>query len=82
MVTVPYANVIGSLMYDMVCLWPNIAHTVSVFGKSMTNLGREHWNGVKWLLMYITESMNVDLKLGSSNTNVIITRCVDSVQVI
>ncbi|KAL6350470.1 hypothetical protein AAG906_019117 [Vitis piasezkii] len=37
---VPYASVIGSLMYAMVCTRPNIAHAVGVVSRFMSRLGK------------------------------------------
>ena len=39
---VPYASAIGSLMYAMVCLRPDIAHTVGVVSKFMSRPGKQH----------------------------------------
>ena len=39
---VPYAFVVGSLMYVMVCIRPDIAHVVGVVSRFLTNLGKEH----------------------------------------
>ena len=39
---VPYASVIGSLMYAMVCTRPNIAYAVSVTSRFLTNPSKEH----------------------------------------
>ena len=50
MAQVSYANAVGCLMYAMICTRPNIAHAVSVVSKFMANLGKEHWNAVKWIL--------------------------------
>ena len=75
---VPYANVIGSLMYAMVCSRPNIVHSISVLSRFMANLGRKHWNGVKWLLRYVRGSFGVGLKFGYSKEGVGITGYVDS----
>ena len=50
---VPYANTIGYLMYAMVCTRPDISHAVGVVSKYMTNLGKENWNVVKWVLQYL-----------------------------
>ncbi|XP_068645150.1 secreted RxLR effector protein 161-like [Aristolochia californica] len=36
---VPYVSTIGSLMYEMVCTRPDIAHAVGVVSKYMSNLG-------------------------------------------
>lgn len=44
---------IGSLMYVMVCTRPNIVHAVEVVSRYMSNLGRQHWEAVKWILRYL-----------------------------
>jgi hypothetical protein len=38
----PYASVIGKVMYAMVCTRPDIAHGVGVVRKYMSNPGIEH----------------------------------------
>ena len=50
---VPYANVIGSLMYAMVCTRPNIAHAVGVLRRYMSKLGKEHWTNIKRVFRYL-----------------------------
>uniref|UniRef100_A0A803NMB7 Reverse transcriptase Ty1/copia-type domain-containing protein n=1 Tax=Cannabis sativa TaxID=3483 RepID=A0A803NMB7_CANSA len=39
---VPYADVVGCLMYTMMSTRPNIAHSLSVLNRYMSNLGLEH----------------------------------------
>lgn len=39
---VPYASVVGSLMYAMVCTRPDLAHAVSVVSRFMGQPGNEH----------------------------------------
>ena len=39
---IPYANLVGGLMYAMVCTGPDIAHAVGIVSKFMHNLRREH----------------------------------------
>ena len=39
---VPYASVVGSLMYGMVCTRPDIAHAVGVLSRYMSKPGKEH----------------------------------------
>ena len=39
----PYALVVGSLMYAMVCIRPDISHVVGVVSRYMNNLGKENW---------------------------------------
>lgn len=50
---IPYALVVGSLMYAMVCTRLDIAHTVGVVSRYMRNLGTKHWNLVKWVFRYL-----------------------------
>ena len=39
---VPYASVVGSLMYAMVCTRPDIAHAVGILRRYMSKPGKEH----------------------------------------
>ena len=39
---VPYASVVGSLMYAMVCTRPYIAHAVGVLSRYMSKQGKEY----------------------------------------
>ena len=66
---VSYASVIGSLMYDMVCTRPDIAHVVGVISKYMSHPGIEHWNAIKWILRYLRGTSNKCLHFGGSTTN-------------
>jgi len=42
-------------MYVMVCTRPNIAHVVGGVGSFLVNLGKEHWQDVKWILRYLKD---------------------------
>jgi len=44
---VPYASVVGSLMYAMVNTRPDIAYVVGVLSRFMSKPGKEHWTIVK-----------------------------------
>lgn len=39
---VPYASMIGSLMYIMVCMRPNIAYVVGAMSRCMVNLDKQY----------------------------------------
>lgn len=54
--TVPCASGIGSLMYGMVCTKSDITFAVSVISSFIENLGRLHWEALKWTLIYIRGS--------------------------
>jgi ATP-binding cassette subfamily B (MDR/TAP) protein 1 len=53
MSSISYVNVVRSLMYAMVSTRPNISHVVGAFSKDMENLGKEHWETMKWVLRYL-----------------------------
>ena len=42
MYRVPYASIVGSLMYAMVCTRPNLAQVVSMVSRYMGKHGKEH----------------------------------------
>ena len=50
---VPYANAVGSLMYALVCTRPDIAHTVGVLSRYMSKPGKDRWETVKRVFMYL-----------------------------
>lgn len=61
---VPYASTIGSLMYAMVCTRLVIAHAVGVVSRFLSNLGKEHWHAIKWILKYLRGTSKVCLRFG------------------
>jgi len=50
---VPYASVVSSLMYAMICTRLDIAHVVGVLSKFMSKLRKEHWTTVKQVFRYL-----------------------------
>ncbi|KAI4346140.1 hypothetical protein L6164_013215 [Bauhinia variegata] len=62
---VPYAFVVGSLMYAMVCTRPDIAHAVGVVSRYLSNPGKEHWQAVKWILRYLRGTFRFCLCFGA-----------------
>ena len=61
MARVPYSNAVGSVMYNMICTRPDLAHSISSLSRYMANPGREHWEALKWLLRYIKATVNEGL---------------------
>jgi hypothetical protein len=50
---IPYASAIGSIMYDMLCTRPDVAHAISLTSRYQSDLGLEHWTAVKNILKYL-----------------------------
>ncbi|XP_050895179.1 secreted RxLR effector protein 161-like [Lathyrus oleraceus] len=53
MKNIPYASVVGSLMYAQVCTRPDIAFTVGILGRYQSNPGMDHWKVAKKVLRYL-----------------------------
>ena len=50
---VPYSNAMVSLMYAIVCIRPDILHTIGIVRRYIHNSGKRHWQAVKWIIRYI-----------------------------
>nr|GEY00211.1 retrovirus-related Pol polyprotein from transposon TNT 1-94 [Tanacetum cinerariifolium] len=68
---VPYANVVGSLMYLMVCTRPDISYAVSIVSRYLANLGKNYWEAMKWILKYLKGTADVGLVYGRDQGNYI-----------
>ncbi|GAA0185895.1 transmembrane signal receptor [Lithospermum erythrorhizon] len=64
MKNVLYASTVGSLMYAMICTRPDIAYSVVVVSKFLSNPGKEHWEEVKWILRYLKGTTEVGICYG------------------
>jgi hypothetical protein len=50
---VPYASVVGSLMFAQVCTRSGLAFVTGMLGRYQKNPGKPHWDGVKKALRYL-----------------------------
>ncbi|XP_070034420.1 secreted RxLR effector protein 161-like [Nicotiana tabacum] len=53
MKAVPYASVVGSLMYAMLCTRLDIFFIVGIVSRFQSNPGREYWTAVKHIIKYL-----------------------------
>ena len=53
MKAVPYASVVRSLMYAMLCTRPNICFAIDKISRYQSNLWQEHWKAVKHIIKYL-----------------------------
>ena len=66
MIKVPYANVVGCIMYALVLTRPDLAYVLSLVSRYMATPGKEHWNAVKWILRYLKGTLGLGLQYGRS----------------
>lgn len=50
---IPYANIVGSIMYAMISTRPDLAQAISVTSRFMAEHGKEHWLALRWTLRYL-----------------------------
>ncbi|PKI76235.1 hypothetical protein CRG98_003346 [Punica granatum] len=55
----------------MVCTRPDIAHSVGVVSRFLSNPGKEHWNAVKWILRYLRGTSKVCLHFGTGKPELV-----------
>ena len=67
---VSYSSAVGSLMYNMVCTRPDLAHAMSVVSWFMENLGKAHWGAVKWMFKYLRGSLSSGLVYGGAEKEI------------
>ena len=66
----PYASVVGSLIYIMLCIRPDICYIVGMVSCFQSNPGPDHWIVVQNILKYLRRTRNymllfsgIDLKM-------------------
>ncbi|KAH9703868.1 hypothetical protein KPL70_011252 [Citrus sinensis] len=64
---IPYSSAVGSIMYAMVCTRPDVAYGIGLVSRFMGNLGKEHWEVVKWLLRYLKGTEEYGVVFGQVN---------------
>ncbi|CAK9177853.1 unnamed protein product [Ilex paraguariensis] len=57
----PYAKVVGSLMYTMLCTKPDLSYVVDLISQYQSNPSIPHWLVVKRILRYIQDTLDFSL---------------------
>ena len=53
-----YVNVVGSLMYTMMCTHPDKCYVIGLVSRYQSNPGQKHWMAVKSILRYLKGTSN------------------------
>ena len=53
MTRVPYTSTVDNLIYAIMCTRPDLSQVISMVSRYMYDLGRDHWEAVKWILRCI-----------------------------
>ena len=58
MESIPYAYVVGSMMYLQTCTQSNISFAIGMPGRYQSNHGIDHWKAAKKVLRYLQGTNN------------------------
>ncbi|XP_037807715.1 secreted RxLR effector protein 161-like [Lucilia sericata] len=68
----PYRELLGSLMYVMLCVRPDICYHVSYLGRFQQNPSEEHWQSLKRVLRYLKGTVKKKLIYTASDDNILV----------
>ncbi|XP_041000938.1 secreted RxLR effector protein 161-like [Juglans microcarpa x Juglans regia] len=66
MKNIPYASIVGSIMYIMVCTRLDLTYAVSIVSRFMSNPGKSHWHALKCVFQYLSSTKCFGLKFGEN----------------
>ncbi|KAI0513551.1 hypothetical protein KFK09_009576 [Dendrobium nobile] len=61
-----WALTVEDLIYAMICMRPYITYAVGLVSRIMSNLGKLHWEAVKWIIRYLRGSVDKALCFGDA----------------
>ena len=61
---VPYNSAIGSIMYAMISIRPDVSYALSTMSRYQSDPGESHWTAVKNILKYFRRTKDVFLVYG------------------
>jgi hypothetical protein len=61
---IPYASTIGSIMYAMICVWPDVSYALSAMSRYQSNYGDAHWTIAKSIIKYLRRTKEAFLVFG------------------
>ena len=64
---IPYASTIGSLMYTMVAIQPDLICIIGATSRYMSNPRNKHWEAIKHIFLYLRGIKNMHLTVGSGH---------------
>ncbi|KAL6342219.1 hypothetical protein AAG906_006836 [Vitis piasezkii] len=64
---IPYASIVGSIMYAQVCTRPDLAYVVGMLGRYQSNPSIDHWTTVKKVLRYLQGTKDYMLTYRKTN---------------
>ena len=64
---IPFASIVGSIMYAMICTRPDVSYALSMSSRYQADPGDGHWMAVKNILKYLRRTKDVSIKADRSS---------------
>jgi hypothetical protein len=68
---ISYSSAIGSFIYAMLCMHPNVSYALSATSRYQLNYGDAHWTIVKNIIKYLRRTKEVFLVFGGEEELII-----------
>ena len=68
---IPYASTVGSIMYAMICIKPNMAYSLGAVSRYQSDPDEKHWKIVKVILKYLRNTKDPWLIYGDSDVKLV-----------
>ena len=62
-----YASIVGSIIYVMICMQPDVAYSLEVVSRYQSDPGENHWKVIKTILKHLRNIKDQWLIYGESN---------------
>ena len=69
MSSIPYALVVWSIMYAILCIRPDVAYAFGIVSRFQADLRENHWKTVKNILKYLRRTRDIFLIYDGSDLN-------------
>lgn len=69
---IPYASIIGSIIYAMLCTQSDVLYALSMTRKYQSDLSEPDWTAVKDILKYLRRTKDMCLVYGGKEGEVVV----------
>ena len=63
----PYSQLVGSLLYLVVCTMPDLAYAVGLLARFMSAPRQPHWDAAMCVLKYLADTLQLALSFGGES---------------
>ena len=68
---IPYASIVGSIVYAMMCTRSDVAYSLRVVSRYQSDPGENHWKVVKTILKYLRNTKDQWLIYGDNDLKLV-----------